>query len=83
MLDPSDIGSITSRCLQRNPRFSPEQDLREAEIEPILNPTVASENSLLSLFPDAVDDSGWEAREDHHTQGKGLAFLIESNHGVH
>ena len=69
--------------LQRSPGFSPEQDNREAEIEPILNLTVASENSLLSLFLVAVDDSGWEAREDHHIQGKGLALLIESMHGVH
>lgn len=51
---------------------------REAEIEPILNPTVASENSLLSFLLVAVDDSGWGAREDHQIQGKGLALLIES-----
>lgn len=81
ILDLGDIGFFTSRCC-KGARASPPNP-REAEIEPILNPTVASENSLLSLLLVAVDDSGWEAREDHHIQGKGLAFLIESMRGVH
>ena len=85
ILDLGDIGSISSRCLAWEPALLPRTRSysRVAEIEPILNPTVASENSLLSLLLVAVVDSGWEAREDHHIQGKGLAFLIESMRGVH